>query len=81
MNKKKFIEKLETELGYNHDKCILINDILEENFIISKKNKEKIIEDLKEKLNIDDNEADNIYNISVSIITTALKNKIKHPFS
>ena len=80
MNKKEFIEELVKKTNYDEDKCIIINDILEDNFIIGKKNKEKTISNLIEKLNIDKKEANNIYDISSSIIMNAIKDKIKHPF-
>lgn len=80
MNKSDFIRELEEKLGYSEEKCIIINDVLESNFFISKKNKEKIITKLIEKLEIDEIEANKIYNTSVSIIASEIKNKLKHPF-
>lgn len=80
MNKKEFIEELQIKTNYDEKKCILINNIIEEHFLIGKKNKEKIVNDIKEKLNISSNEADEIYNISIGIITKELKEVIKHPF-
>lgn len=80
MNKKEFIKELQTKTNYDEKKCILINNIIEEHFLIGKKNKEKIVNDIKEKLNISSNEADDIYNISIEIITKELKEAIKHPF-
>lgn len=80
MNKKEFIKELQTKTNYDEKKCILINNIIEEHFLIGKKNKEKIVNDIKEKLNISSNEADDIYNISMGIITKELKETIKHPF-
>ncbi len=44
MNKKEFIDELSKRLSYPKEKCIMINDILESNFFISKKNKDKVIE-------------------------------------
>lgn len=79
-NKKEFILKLEKELNYPEDKCIIINDILESNFFISKKNKDKIIKELVTKLNIENEKATDIYNIAVKIINDEIKNKLKHPF-
>lgn len=37
MNKKGFINTLQKELNYNEDKCIIINDILENTFLLGKK--------------------------------------------
>lgn len=80
MNKKDFIEELQAKTNYDEKECILINNIIENHFLIGKKNKEKIVNDIKEKLNISSNEADDIYNISIEIITKELKKTIKHPF-
>ena len=80
MNKKEFITELSNKLNYDIDKCTIINSIIEDNFIIGKKRKTNIVNSLIEQLNINEEEADNIYNVSNEIISTAIKNKIKHPF-
>ena len=80
MNKTKFLEKLSSETGYSKEDTILINDILERNFVISRKSKDKIVEDLINTLKIDIEEANRIYEISSSIIAKAIKDKLIHPF-
>lgn len=80
MNKKEFVMELSRELNYSEDKCTIINDVLESNFFISKKNRDKIIGELSTKLDIDNEEATNIYDKAVNIINTEIKNKLKHPF-
>lgn len=80
MNKKEFITELSNKLNYDIDKCTIINSIIEDNFIIGKKRKTNIVNSLIEQLNINEEEADHIYNVSNEIISTAIKNKIKHPF-
>ena len=80
MKKEVYIEKLMKETGYDNNKCTIINSILEDHFIVGKRNKEKIINDFKEKLDLNDEEAEGIYNKAVKILGTGLKNKIKHPF-
>ena len=80
MNKTEFIKKLSEKTNYSIEDCTIINSILEDNFIISKKSKDKIIDSLMKDLNIDYNEADNIYNISAELITKEIKNKLNHPF-
>ena len=50
MNKKEVIKKLGEVTNLSEEKCVIINDILEEHFIIGKNNKEKIISDISEKL-------------------------------
>lgn len=80
MNKTELINTLSKELKYNIKDCKIICNTLEENFFLSKKNKNKIINELKINLKVDDKEADNIYEKSISIIKNEIKNKIKHPF-
>ena len=80
MNKTEFIKQLASNLSYSEDKCIIINDILESNFFISKKNKDKIIDELKQKLDVDKKEAERIYDIAVTLVKSEIKKQIKHPF-
>ena len=80
MNKKDFIEKLMKQTGYDEEKCSIVNDILESHFLIGKNQKEKIITDFIEKLSIDRKESNELYNNCVSILSSGLKEKIRHPF-
>ena len=80
MNKTNFIEKLIKETGYNEDKCKIVNDVIESHFIIGKNNKEKILNDFEDKLKIEREEADDLYNKCASILGNTVKNKIRHPF-
>lgn len=80
MNKIGFINKLKEKTNYDEEKCIIINSVLEENFIIGNKNKVKITTQLEEKLNVTSEEAEKIYNIAMEIIGSAIKESIKHPF-
>ena len=80
LNKTEFINELSSQLSYSKDKCIIINEILESNFFISKKNKDKIIEEFIRKLEINYEEAIEIYDIAIKIINDEIKNKLKNPF-
>lgn len=80
MNKQDFLNQLSIELSYSQDKCLIINEILENNFFISKKNKDKIIEEFMQILNVDNEEATHIYNTAIKIIQDEVKNNLKHPF-
>ena len=80
MNKEKFVEKLSKQASLTKEEAILVNDIFENNFFISKKYKDKIISEIVLSLNININEATNIYEIAKDIISSEIKNKIKHPF-
>ena len=80
MNKSTFIEELSKELNYSLEKCTMINEILEHNFVISKKSKDIIINELIVKLDVDNEEAVRIYNISVEVLKREVKKSILHPF-
>lgn len=57
MNKEKFIKELEKVTGLDNNKCVIINSILEDHFIIGKNNKEKIINDVMLKLQMTSKES------------------------
>ena len=78
MNKQEFINELQSRVELSKDECIIINEILEKHFILGSKN--KVVRDLKESLNIEEIKADEIYNISMEIISSSLKQKLKNPF-
>lgn len=80
MNKKEFINNLMIELGYNEEKSTIINDVLENNFFLSKSKKDAIVEELQHRLEVDYQEALNVYNTAISIIKDKIKDQLKHPF-
>lgn len=80
LNKKDFIKALAQELNYSIDESTIINDILESNFFLSRKNKDKIVASLMNELHVDLEEANKIYTTSVTIINKEIKEKLKHPF-
>ena len=80
MNKKEFLNELSKQTDLNKNKAILVNDILEKHFFISKKNKDKIISELVIKLDISLDKATEIYNVSKKIVSNEIINKLKHPF-
>lgn len=80
MNKNMFIKELSKQTGYDEEKCILIDNIMEEYFIFGKKNKEKIIKDLQVKASLSEDDSENIYDIAMKIIAGEIKNKMRHPF-
>lgn len=80
MNKSKFIKELSKQTGYDEEKSILINSIIEDTFIVGKKHKKKIIEKFEEQLSINEKEADKLYEMVMSILNCEIKNKLKHPF-
>lgn len=80
MNKEKFIKTLQEKLNIDENTAIIINNTIENNNIFIKKNKDKIINEIMDALKIDLEKANNIYETTMNIITTTLKNKLKHPF-
>ena len=80
MNKSEFISELSKQTGFDLEKCSAINSIVEDIFIVGKKNKEKMIERFKTELNFNDDEANKIYETVMDILGSEIKNKLKHPF-
>ncbi len=80
MNKKEFLNELSKQTNLTENETILVNDILEKNFFISKKNKDKIISELVIKLDISLDKAIEIYNTCKRIVSEEIKDKLKHPF-
>ena len=80
MNKEEFINVLTQELNYSEEKCVIINEVLENTFFIGKKGKEKVIEEFMNKLDINEEEANHIYEVVCEILKDGVKEKLKHPF-
>lgn len=80
MNNIEFIKELSKQTGYDEEKCVVINNVIEKYFIIGRKNKDKIIQDLQTKANLSEDDSENVYDISMKIIIGEIKNKLRHPF-
>ena len=80
MNNTDFVKKLSKELGFDLDRTNIVNDILGDNFIIGKKNKDKIIKELCDKLKIKEKDANTIYDKAMEIVGKEIKKKIKDHF-
>ncbi len=80
INKYEFINTIQNKTKLSKEKCLIINDILENNFLLGNKNKQNIINELINKLSINEEKAEEIYNISMNIISLSLIEKLKHPF-
>lgn len=68
-------EKLKELTKRSDEEIVIINEILNSHFVIGKNNKNKIIEDFKEKLKITDDEADHLYNQCSEIIVKGIFKK------
>lgn len=80
MNKTEFIKALKEKTKLSLADAEIVNGILESNFFISKKNKDKIIAEIVTKLDVSLLDATNIYDVAKEIINEEVKNKLKHPF-
>lgn len=67
-NKEYMINRLKEKTNRTEKECIIINDILENHFIIGHNNKDKIKKDFMEKLQISEDESDKLYNICAELI-------------
>lgn len=80
MDKIEFIKELQCRTGYTEQQCIVINSVLENHFIFSKKNKPAIVADIAEKLSVDGTAADTIYELCMEIIHAEKRDALRHPF-
>lgn len=80
MDKEEFIKKLSEELKITEERAHSINSILEDHFLIGKKEKEKLTSKLEEVLKVSKEEANNIYNTAHKLLYGGIKDTLKHPF-
>lgn len=80
MNKKGFIGELSKLTNYSEEECRVINEILENNFFLSKRSKDKILDDFTNRLGIDCKEANRIYDVALKIINDEIRDKLSHSF-
>lgn len=78
MNKNGFVKKLSELTGYDINQCNKINDIIEDSFIVEKK--EKILQKFESELKFDKKQADNLYQIIMGILKSEITHKLKYPF-
>lgn len=71
----KMQSKLMEKTGRSEEECLIIDDILNNHFVIGKNNKIKICNDFMTKLNIDEQEADELYNQCAEIIVKGIFRK------
>ncbi len=61
------LDKLKEKTSYSKEQCNILKNILEKHKIVGRKNKDKIIQDFMQELQIDRNEADELYNNCMEI--------------
>lgn len=81
MNKTEFIEELLGRLNYSKEQVTTINNILEKNFFISKRSKDKIISELVGTLDVSTEEANRIYDTARSLLKEEVDKNLKQTFS
>lgn len=75
MNKAEVVKKLMEKTEYSEEKCVILNDILENHFIVGKNNKEKIVNDIIEKLDVTYEQADELYNVCMELVVKGVFGK------
>ena len=74
-NKEEYIKVLMGKTNRSEEECIVLNQIIEKHFIVGKNNKEKIINDIIQKLQLEYKEADELYNICIENILKGIFKK------
>ena len=80
MNNRAFVEAFSKQSGYNLEESKKISKLCDKFFIVGKNNKEKLIQELINEMQLTEEEANRIYEIRSSIISQGIKDKIRHPF-
>lgn len=80
MNKTNFINELKTRVQLTDEQATTVNDVFENNFVIRKKNEEKIVAQIVEALGVDECRAKEIYDCGYDLIGGGIVGKLKHPF-
>lgn len=80
MNKTSFISELTKQTGLPTEKAAMVNEILESNFIFKKKNTDKIVGEISEKLGLEKDRAKEIFDAAYNLIGNQIVSKLKHPF-
>ena len=73
MNKTEFIKELSNKTGIDEKECIKINSIIEDTFIVGKKNKEKMIQIFMSELKYNEDEANKVYEVAMDILASEIK--------
>ncbi len=80
MNKEEIINNLKEKLGYDEGKCLIIKNILDDYLMLGNNKKDRIISRLESVLNVDETEANRIYEITMEIIGSGANKKFWLPF-
>lgn len=80
MNNKELMKKVNDELKLDDKSLMIFSNIVNDIPVVGKLNKEKIIKEFVKQLNVDEMVAEHYYDVFYRIITSAIKDKLKHPF-
>ncbi len=81
MNKKELINELTSRTDLSEKDCRIVFCIFERYLFWLKKNKNEIINDLLDELDVTKNKATDIYESALDVIKNGVKDSILHPFS
>ena len=77
MNTEDFISQLVSETGLTQEQGVAANSIFESTFLAGNKNKDFIVQQLMERLGVDESQANLIYEVGVGILATGILSKLK----
>ena len=77
MNAEDFISQLVSETGLTQEQGVAANSIFESTFLAGNKNKDFIVQQLMERLGVDESQANLIYEVGVGILATGILSKLK----
>ena len=75
-----FIEAISKKTNLTKGEATIVNSVLEDNFFLSKKSKDKIVASIQNDINVSYDRALEIYEICIDIVKENIKFKLKHPF-
>ena len=77
MNTEDFISQLVSEAGLTQEQGVAAHSIFESTFLAGNKNKDFIVQQLMERLGVDESQANLIYEVGVGILATGILSKLK----
>ena len=80
MNNQQVMKKVNDELKLDDKSLLTFSNIVNDIPVVGKSNKDKIIKEFVKQLDVDESIAEHYYEVFYEIITTAIKDKLKHPF-
>lgn len=80
MSNRKVLEKVNEKLKLDTSSLSIFSNIVNDIPVIGKRNKEKMIKRFINELKVDKDTATHYYETFKEIITTIIKDKLKHPF-